>query len=563
MGQALYRKYRPKTLGEIVGQEHVTTTLSNALKAGRISHAYLLTGPRGVGKTSIARILAHEINDLPYEDEAHLDIIEIDAASNRRIDEIRDLRDRVNTAPASAKYKVYIIDEVHMLTKEAFNALLKTLEEPPAHVVFILATTEAHKLPETIISRTQRYSLRPVPEEQVVAHLREIATGEKLQVDDAALAIIAHHGEGSFRDSISLLDQASSSAEHVTSADIERILGLAPDAYIAQLSSALTTGASNTVVSTLAELYGQGYEPAMIASQLSATLRSAVLNGVSTDPGASLQLLQNLLDVPAARSPRQLLELVLLQSALPPAAPDTPAPQVASAAPTAISETTAQPVVTPATKPLDSPLVKSGASAPDAITQKSAAPQSNTVIAPAASPDPSPSPVAQLAATPPEASTVVISTGAEGETAPSSDQATSSEQTVPSEAVPTDDPAVTAAADKPTTNFETPQLDATELWQQTLDIIKKQYNTLYGIARMAKPEFNGQQLTLSLKFAFHQKRINEAKNRKIISDAFEQIYGQPVEIVCVIAEPSATDSAVKPDVSAISNIFGGAELLES
>lgn len=173
MGQALYRKYRTKTFAETVGQEHVTQTLENAIKQGKISHAYLLTGPRGTGKTSIARILAHEINGLPYTDEAHLDIIEIDAASNRRIDEIRDLRDRVNIAPTAAKYKVYIIDEVHMLTKEAFNALLKTLEEPPAHVVFILATTEAHKLPETIISRTQRYSLRPVPEEQVIAHLKD------------------------------------------------------------------------------------------------------------------------------------------------------------------------------------------------------------------------------------------------------------------------------------------------------------------------------------------------------------------------------------------------------
>jgi DNA polymerase-3 subunit gamma/tau len=136
MGQALYRKYRPRSLSEVVGQEHVTITLANAIKSGKISHAYLFTGPHGVGKTSVARILAHEVNGLPYDDAStHLDIIEIDAASNRRIDEIRDLRDKVHISPTSAKYKVYIIDEVHMLTKEAFNALLKTLEEPPAHVV--------------------------------------------------------------------------------------------------------------------------------------------------------------------------------------------------------------------------------------------------------------------------------------------------------------------------------------------------------------------------------------------------------------------------------------------
>ncbi len=430
MGQALYRKYRSKSLGEIIGQEHVTTTLANALKAGRISHAYLLSGPRGVGKTSIARILAHEINSLPYDDEAHLDIIEIDAASNRRIDEIRDLRDRVNTAPSAAKYKVYIIDEVHMLTKEAFNALLKTLEEPPAHVVFILATTEAHKLPETIISRTQRYSLRPVPEDQVVKHLREIAKGEKLKIDDDALQLIARHGEGSFRDSISLLDQASSSSDHVTKNDIERILGLAPDEYIARLSDAVARASTNDVVTTLADLYSQGHEPAMIAYQLGATIRESVLSGSSSDPNASLDLLQRLLDVPSARNPKQLLELVLLRHALPAAEP------------------------------------------------------------------------------------------------------------------------------------RTPPADVTELWQQTLEEIKKQYNTLYGIARMAQPEFDGSRLTLSFKFAFHQKRINEAKNRKIFADVVERLHGKPVEIICIIAEPLEA-SAPKPDVSAISNIFGGAELLES
>ena len=160
MGQALYRKYRSRSLIEVVGQEHIVSTLQNALKSRQISHAYLFSGPRGVGKTSVARILAHEINELPYKDDSlELDIIEIDAASNRRIDEIRDLRDKIHIAPTSGKYKVYIIDEVHMLTKEAFNALLKTLEEPPAHCVFILATTEAHKLPATIVSRTQRFAL--------------------------------------------------------------------------------------------------------------------------------------------------------------------------------------------------------------------------------------------------------------------------------------------------------------------------------------------------------------------------------------------------------------------
>src|SRR6266498_1480828 len=192
MGRALYRTYRSKKLAEIVGQEHITTALNHALEKGMISHAYLFTGPRGVGKTSIARILAHEINGLPYEDDSmHLDIIEIDAASNRRIDEIRDLRDKVHIAPTSAKYKVYIIDEVHMLTKEAFNALLKTLEEPPKHAIFILATTEMDRLPETIVSRCQRFDLRRIPTALISQHLAHIARQEKVKIDEAALHAIA------------------------------------------------------------------------------------------------------------------------------------------------------------------------------------------------------------------------------------------------------------------------------------------------------------------------------------------------------------------------------------
>ncbi|HEX4662392.1 MAG TPA: DNA polymerase III subunit gamma/tau, partial [Candidatus Saccharimonadales bacterium] len=232
MGQALYRTYRSKSLATVIGQEHVTEVLARAIAAGRISHAYLLTGPRGVGKTSVARILAHEINKLPYTDEStHLDIIEIDAASNRRIDDIRDLREKVHIAPTSAAYKVFIIDEVHMLTSESFNALLKVLEEPPAHVVFILATTELHKLPATIVSRTQRFTFRPISIDKIVAHLKDIAEKEKIEIDDEALQLIAQHGDGSFRDSISLLDQlGNNGATKVTATTVEAMLGLAPKA---------------------------------------------------------------------------------------------------------------------------------------------------------------------------------------------------------------------------------------------------------------------------------------------------------------------------------------------
>lgn len=518
MGQALYRAYRPKKLSEVVGQEHVTTTLSNALKNGRISHAYLLTGPRGVGKTSIARILAHEINGLPYDDEAHLDIIEIDAASNRRIDEIRDLRDKVSTAPSAAKYKVYIIDEVHMLTKEAFNALLKTLEEPPAHVVFILATTEAHKLPETIVSRTQRYTFRPVPMEQVVAHLKSIAKSEKITIDDEALALVAEHGEGSFRDSISLLDQASNVTDTITKADIEQMLGLAPAEQIAGLYHALEAGNKAEVVQTLTPLYASGYEPARVAAQLAETLRGNLLADKlqgNLEPARALTLLERLLDVPAARSPKQLLELVLLETCV---------QQMAAATPLSASVTVAAP--TAASTPPPPPAVTTVAAKP--ATQPAEALVEPAKVAKA--------PVAKKAEPVAAAKTVT----------------------------PSEPPASTAPASAPAASGDTlSEAELKDLWQQTLDDIKKQYNTLYGIARMATPSLEGNNLTISLRFAFHQKRINEVKNRQILSDVFNRLSGRQVELFCVVAEKPAASGRAAPDVAAISNIFGGAELLES
>lgn len=198
---ALYRKYRPKDFEEVLGQDHITGVLKNAIKAGRISHAYLFSGPRGTGKTSVARILAKEIGC------SDIDLLEIDAASSRGIDEIRALRDATHFVPLQGKVKVYIIDEVHMLTKEAFNALLKTLEEPPSHVIFILATTELEKVPETIISRCQNFSFRKIPENILRDSVVSIARKEGFDIDEEAAGLVALFADGSFRDSQGMLDQ--------------------------------------------------------------------------------------------------------------------------------------------------------------------------------------------------------------------------------------------------------------------------------------------------------------------------------------------------------------------
>jgi DNA polymerase-3 subunit gamma/tau len=318
MGQALYRKYRSKSLDEIVGQDHITQSLKQAIKSGRISHAYLLTGPRGVGKTSVARILAHEINNLPYTDDStHIDIIEIDAASNRRIDEIRELREKVYIAPTSVKYKVYIIDEVHMLTKEAFNALLKTLEEPPAHVVFILATTDAHKLPETIISRTQRYTFKPVNNRDVIKHLKFIAKTERIKIDDEALELLAEHGEGSFRDAISLFDQASNYNTVVTATEVRQLLGIPPKASVLKLvANVFNKNSLSVVINDLNNLFNHGYQAAMIAKQMAQIIRDDMLTASHKfNESTSLFLLGKLIETPAAHDPERYLELTLLSFA--------------------------------------------------------------------------------------------------------------------------------------------------------------------------------------------------------------------------------------------------------
>lgn len=317
MGQVLYRKYRSKSLDQIIGQDHITNILSNALEKNKLSHAYLFTGPRGVGKTSIARILAHQINGLKYEDKNYLDIIEIDAASNRKIDEIRDLREKVNLLPAQAKYKIYIIDEVHMLTKEAFNALLKTLEEPPKHVIFILATTDFYKLPLTIVSRTQHFSFRPIPNELIFKHLKDIAKKEDIDIEDEALKIIAEHGQGSFRDSISLLDQFSSSNEKITKERILDSLGLPDEKEIQEIIFILNDPKSDyeDLSNKLRSLFSLGLESKLIAKKLLNALRIQFLDNKTTLPKKTLfKLLDNLILVDSSPDPDSFLELILLEA---------------------------------------------------------------------------------------------------------------------------------------------------------------------------------------------------------------------------------------------------------
>ena len=496
MSQALYRKYRSHSLDEVLGQDHVTNILRRALEQGKIAHAYLLTGPRGVGKTSVARILAHEINQLPYDEEAsHLDIIEIDAASNNGVDDIRALREKAQVAPVSAPKKIYIIDEVHMLSKPAFNALLKTLEEPPAHVVFILATTDADKLPATILSRVQQFFFRPISVDVMARQLTAIAEKEGFTIEADAARLIAERSRGGFRDGISMLDQLSalaSAGKPLSASDVAQYLGLSATETLESLLELYQQRDASGALSLLGELEQAGTDPVVLSHQLLSLLRARLHQRPEL-----ITLIKQLIEVDRHPHPDLKLLTIFMDGA----------GGIAHKSPEAAPTLTASP--TAAVQP---PVEKPGSAA--AISE-------------------APAPVAQPAENSPK-------------TLPKQEQINDSADKTAANTAPADH--------QPTSG--NPISSATDIdWDKIIALAKEQSFAIATLLQHCSWQRDGNTLTLYVGNAFNKKKLDDARNRPLIATIVQQVAGTELDIATIGQKAPPKDA----ELAKIAELMGGGE----
>jgi len=522
---SLYRKYRPQKFADLVGEDHIRDTLLLAISENRIGHAYLFSGLRGTGKTTVARLLAKaancqkrsELNSAKNGEPCgecqsckeialgkSLDIIEIDAASNRGIDEIRELRDKVKFAPANGKYKVFIIDEVHMLTAPAFNALLKTLEEPPKHAIFILATTEAHKIPATILSRVQRFDFRRIGKADIIKNLKIIAQKEKLNVNDDALEAIAVAADGSCRDSISILQQVASNLAEISIESVRNSLGLARSDEIIKLIFLIVDNKRQEAIKIVSEFIEAGVEASQIIKEIIEILRQTLLikissGEVSFDQTAErISELNELASKFSASQLNQMLSIFIEAGQLLKDSPirTLPIEMGIIEAAELVSQSTNQPISSdekPGVKidrpkenlrpKADQPMVEKPK---EIIEEKKLEPE--TII---------------------EAQEIVVSDPV-GDSAGGNDSKPLDEQ----------------------------------LWKNILDKTKEHNHSLSALLRDAKPEgMVGDEIIVSVRFKFHHDKILEVKNREILEKIASEVLGRNCIIKCKIQDKK---SANKP-----------------
>jgi len=515
MTQAFYRKWRPRRWEEVVGQEHIVQTLRNAVTSGHLAHAYLFAGPRGTGKTTAARLLAKAVNCLdpdlsarPCDQCDHcqalnagrfLDLIEIDAASNTSVDDVRNLREKINFSPNQGQYKVYVVDEVHMLSTAAFNALLKTLEEPPAHAIFILATTEIHKIPATVLSRCQRHEFRRIPVRDIITQLETIAAGESLQIAPEALKLIARQSTGSLRDAISLLDQLASTGRTITLELAQSVLGTVTGQSIIEIVTALIDRDSARGLDLIHQALDAGSDPRQFARQMVDYLRDLLLirtsnaDQVNTTDDMRTQMGQHALafstptllryirafnhaanDARAAWQPSLPLELAFIESCEP--EPEFPGETQSSPAP---------PIQTVARKAHPSP--------PKEVKETSLSP------------------------------------------------------------VPAEDNPSPTTDDSQTLN---------QHWPKVLSLVRKQNPNTYGLLNSCRSRFlNGKVLVLGFASDVLKNQMSKKENLDLVQQAMEQVLGAPITVRCVIntAKRTAIPTEVDDDgmVAAALRDLGG------
>ena len=563
---ALYRRWRPQNFDTLVGQQPVKQALTNALTSGRIAHAYLFAGPRGTGKTSTARILAKALNcdhgPTPnpcgecdncrrIAEGSSMDVFEIDAASNRGIDEIKALRDQLAFTPVDCRYKVYIIDEVHMLTTEAFNALLKTLEEPPSHVIFILATTDPHKIPATIHSRCQRFDFRRVTVEEIVQHLAMVAQGSGLEADEDALRLIAIQSEGGMRDALSLLDQCGVMAKKITAVTVREVLGIVGREALRALVEAIGRQDVPSALSQLAALLEQGKDVRQIVTELIEYLRALLLfkavpqyNEVYlTDTASNLESLAALYTSDRIMASEERLHAALVELR------GTMRPRITAELcllDLCRREGSALASLTARVESLERQLA-SGAAAAQAVPQAKAVPPHLLYTGPEEQfqePDegiPSPDELAQLSTTPfapaiaPAAPASVTPKSAVSSPATAAPTTVTAKPAVssPAMAAPVSS-ASTPASAAPIEEFGGDYAAGEDFWQQTLELVRSEKKmSMYSCAKGGRVySFANDMLVVAFKSAFQSQRMTKSDFREYFEGVLLRVARRPIRLQC-------------------------------